>query len=77
MNVGGPYYSLRTRVSPNKSKQRGRRNDGKGIGEVIVPVKRVMTVEGSASGNFNLKGETSGGRDKGQNDDGNKTGEGS
>lgn len=47
----------------------------RGVGRVIVPAKRVTTVEGSTLGNFNLERETSGGKDKGQNDDGNKTGE--
>ena len=72
---GRPLPLSRTRVLPDESKQRGRQNGGKGIGAAILPMKRVTTVEGRAAGNFNLEGETSGGRDKGQNDDGNETGE--
>ena len=44
------------RVSPDKSRKRGRRNGSKGIGRVIVPLKRVTTAEGSTLGKFNLKG---------------------
>lgn len=55
---GIPLLLSTMRVSPDKSKKRGRRNGSRGVGEAIVPLKRVTIVEGRASGNLNLQGET-------------------
>ena len=59
------------RVSPDKPKQQGRREGGKEVGEAIIPSKRVMTVEGRASGRTILGGDTSHGKQS-QLTDGNK-----
>ena len=50
MNVGGPHRSLWKGVSPDKSKQRGRRDGGVGFGEAVVPTKR-----GNARGGKGLR----------------------
>ena len=58
VNVGSPHSSPRIGVLPDKPKQRGRQNDYEGVSEPILPMKRVTTVEGRGSGNFNLGRET-------------------
>ena len=47
---------LRTGVLSNKSKQREGRNDHKGVGKAIVPMKQVTTAEGRAWGKIVLGG---------------------
>lgn len=57
-NVGDPVCSPRKRVLINKSNKREDQDDGQEVSWVIVPMKRVTTVEGRALGNIGLQGET-------------------
>ena len=54
---GIPSWFSKEGVSPDKSKQRGRRNGYEGVGWVILPMKRVTTAEGRAQGIVNLRGD--------------------